>query len=362
MTKLSTMTKRSSFAKQQGFSLIEILIALVIGLIAVLVITQVFNVFEGQKRSTTGSADAQTNGAIALYSISREVQSAGFGLPVFDGATTALNCPVNFAVDHDGVAGTAAISISPITILDGGAAGSDTITVRYGNAETAGIPVIINDAVAGGTSVGVANDIGCRQNDTAIAVQAAACVSARVGVPVAAGNRVNLSPNNAGMVVGNRLACIGQWNQYAFSVNNNALQRSVSNAAAAPVVADIVMIQAQYGISNAVASNQITSWVDATGVWAATAATPNLANRKLIKAVRVAVIARNSKIENQVVSTDCDSETSATPNGVCAWAGSATSPAPVVNLTGTANWDRYRYRVYETVIPLRNMVWSLKSL
>ena len=181
-------------------------------------------------------------------------------------------------------------------------------------------------------------------------------------MPVAAGNRVNLSPNNAGMVVGNRLACIGQWNQYAFSVNNNALQRSVSNAAAAPVVADIVMIQAQYGISNAVASNQITSWVDATGVWAATAATPNLANRKLIKAVRVAVIARNSKIENQVVSTDCDSETSATPNGVCAWAGSATSPAPVVNLTGTANWDRYRYRVYETVIPLRNMVWSLKSL
>jgi type IV pilus assembly protein PilW len=48
---------------------------------------------------------------------------------------------------------------------------------------------------------------------------------------------------------------------------------------------------------------------------------------------------------------------------VCAWAGDATSNAPLVNLsTGHPNWDKYRYRVFETIIPLRNVIWSKDAL
>lgn len=341
--------------KQLGFSLIELMIGLVIGLIGVLVILQVFSAFEGQKRTTTGTADAQTNGAIALYSMSREIQSAGYGLAVFDGATSPLNCPVNFAVDHDGVAGTSAIAISPITIVDGGLAGSDTVTVRYGNASGGGIPVPVNNIVSA-TVLGVPNNLGCVANDVAIAQLGATCVGARVD-SLPSNIQIKLNSTNT-MTIAHRLSCIGNWNEYAFSVNANQLQRKVSTAAAEPIVSDIVMIQAQYGISANVASNQISSWVNATGVWV----TPSLNDRKLIKAVRVAVISRNSKIENEVVSFACSDIASAAPTGLCAWAGTAASNAPTVDLSGTVSWDRYRYRVYETVIPLRNMVWSLKSL
>ena len=69
-------------AKQYGFSLVELMVGLVIGLLATLVIIQVFSTFEGQKRSTSGSSDAQTNGSIALMSIQRNVQMAGYGLPL----------------------------------------------------------------------------------------------------------------------------------------------------------------------------------------------------------------------------------------------------------------------------------------
>lgn len=72
------MRFRDSFGKRQaGFSLVEIMVALVIGMIVTIVITQVMSFYGGQKRTTSGTSDAQTSGTLALYSIQREVQQAG---------------------------------------------------------------------------------------------------------------------------------------------------------------------------------------------------------------------------------------------------------------------------------------------
>ena len=80
---------------QAGFTLVEIMVGLAIGMLATIVIMQVLSVFETQKRTTTGTADAQTNGNIALYNIERELQMAGYslipvGLPSV--ADSALEC------------------------------------------------------------------------------------------------------------------------------------------------------------------------------------------------------------------------------------------------------------------------------
>src|SRR5262245_36237149 len=83
-------TVRRTDSRQAGLPLIELMVGMAIGMIATIIIVQVMSVFEAQKRQTTGSADAQTNGGIALYSIARELQMAGFGLlPVAD---SALEC------------------------------------------------------------------------------------------------------------------------------------------------------------------------------------------------------------------------------------------------------------------------------
>ena len=50
------MCKASNCSKQKGLSLVELMVALVIGMLTTLVIMQVFTVFEDQKRATTGSA------------------------------------------------------------------------------------------------------------------------------------------------------------------------------------------------------------------------------------------------------------------------------------------------------------------
>src|SRR5512135_2099464 len=119
-----------------GFTLVEIMVGLAIGMLATLVIMQVFAVFEAQKRTTTGTANAQTNGNIALYNISRELQMAGYAL--MPTKVSPLDC-TTLTVGATGIAG-----MFPVTITDGvataGVSASDSITIRYGTSPMGGVP------------------------------------------------------------------------------------------------------------------------------------------------------------------------------------------------------------------------------
>ena len=55
-TPYSTMHRLSA-----GFSLVEIMIGMVIGMLGIIVMMQIFALSEGQKRTTTGGGDAQNN-------------------------------------------------------------------------------------------------------------------------------------------------------------------------------------------------------------------------------------------------------------------------------------------------------------
>lgn len=78
---MNTMSFPSSSSRgHRGFSLVELLVAVLIGLVATLVITQTFQFFEGRKRATTGGADVLTNGAVALYLMERDLRQAGYGM------------------------------------------------------------------------------------------------------------------------------------------------------------------------------------------------------------------------------------------------------------------------------------------
>ena len=71
---------RGTRRRARGVSLIELMVGLLIGLLAVLVISQVLFAVEGQKRTTTSGADAQLTGTLALYTLQRELEMAGYGL------------------------------------------------------------------------------------------------------------------------------------------------------------------------------------------------------------------------------------------------------------------------------------------
>lgn len=360
-------TRRLPRFRQEGFTLMELMVGMTIAMIATIVIIQVMSVFEAQRRSTTGSADAQTNGGIALYSIGREVQMAGF--PLFPGVDTPMSCTATT------YGSTTIQGIAPISIVDEASTGGDSITIRYGSptatgataGATAGIPSQIT-AGPTGNAVPVGSNLGCTVGDATVVNSGVTCVMSTVTAVSAAGVSpitVTLADIVGAVVIsGANLACLGAWNEITYAVASGDLNRTARingvAGAATPSVVGVVNIQAQYGISAVANSNQITQWVDPSGgTWAA----PTVANRNRIKAVRIAVIARNAQREASNVSTACSSTTAAAPTGVCAWAGTVASPAPTVDLSAVdANWARYRYRVFETIIPLRNVIWSKDTL
>ena len=51
-----------------------------IGLIGITIITHLYLTNEKYKRSTTGSGTAQVNGAIALYTLERDIRASGYGI------------------------------------------------------------------------------------------------------------------------------------------------------------------------------------------------------------------------------------------------------------------------------------------
>ena len=401
---------------QEGFGLIELMVGLVIGLIATLVITQTFSAFEGNKRSTTGIADAQTNGSIALYMIQRELQFAGYGIPIISGTMpkittrpdqmtyqnytgltqaqidaayaaklaaysaqiaadsatvaagkvySALKCnpAPTLAIDADNDPATADVTvdiITPVLITDG--ATSDTVAIRYGTTTRGAMPARITN-VTPPNFIGVDNNMGCRQGDVVLVTKDSNagitnCVATKLtaattnAVLDATATSINVL-STSGMATNDRLACLGQVRQTTFSIdsagaNANQLQKNGIN-----VLSDIVSLQAQYGIATTANSEIVTSWVDAAG---GTWATPSVANRNRIKAVRIALVARNNLLERDVVSQTCTGGATG-PARVCAWGGN-------INLAASlgADWNRYRYRTYEVIVPLKNMLAASPQL
>ena len=372
-------THRHASQPQAGFSLIEILVGLAIGLLATLVIMQVFSVFEGQKRTTTGSGDAQTNGSIAIYSIEHELKMSGYGL-----LPAATDSPLGCTTLSAGSTGIT--SIAPVMITDGGTTpgASDSITIHYASTDSGGVPTQIGPVgLTGPNDLTVDNNMGCHVGDVALLVNGTTCNLTNVTGPTdiavppvisgasAVTTTVTVQSIPTGIAVGDNLSCLGAWVTSIYRVNFNYDPTSATNSqaymekatdplvAGDPVVADIVNIQAQYGIAATAGSNQVTNWVDATG---ATWASPTVADRNRIKSLRIAVVARNGLYEKNTVTGICTTAKGVINKGPCAWDDSNVDAAPKIDLSNDPNWQHYRYRVFETIIPLRNTIWAWSTL
>lgn len=378
------MMKRPVFvSRQRGVSLVELLVGLVIGLVATLAISNLFSNFEARKRVIAGGADAQSNGVLALYYIQRDAQNAGFGLPLYNSSDASpLRCPLDTSINQNGVL----INLSPVVIVDGGT-GSDTLRIRYGNPASGGASVRATGNMTAPSLDG--RLIGCQENDVVLFHQTPSnpsCSMARVqrlnpDRTINTLTELNTAPtaNPVTNLNGSewvRFSCLGAWNQYQYSVSAGfELNRTggtpgtlpFPNSAQVPVASEIVALQAQYGVattpdpsatssSGAGFLNRVDQWVDATGTYGPGMA---LLDRNRIRAIRVAVVARDGNLQQQAVSQACNG-TQPNLSRICIWRADATPGN--VDLTALPDWQRYRYRTFEATIPLRNILWNRDAL
>ncbi|MEO7403898.1 MAG: PilW family protein [Burkholderiales bacterium] len=372
----------------RGFGLVELMIAVVLGMMSTIIIFQVFATFEGRQRTTTSQMNATESGLMGLLAIEREARHAGHGLVGFGrGSERQIICR---NVNRYQGGGLVTEALMPARLIDGGAGQPDAVEISYGTSVFAATPArLVVDAVNSDPAAELVVANAARGEMFAAgdailvsepAIPTKPCTLLRVTgqTPDVAGIRLahastnvwnpptgtNIFPvaptlgyrtttSNPALVVN-----VGTFMRSLYRINGEQLELvDLLSGAVQTVADDIVSMQAQYGITSSALSQDIAAWVNPTGAWAAPAAS----DVARIKAIRVAVVARSSQPEREdVTAATCVTRGGTTSTGPCAWIDDTpASPAPTMDLASfDPDWRRFRYRVYETVVPLRNVIWG----
>lgn len=372
---------RLNLFRVAGFTLVELMVGIAIALISSLAILQTFSSYEGQKRSTTAGSEAQENGLMALTQLEQDIHNAGAG--VMDANT--LSCTTTFTYQNTPTEGAIlGFSLSPVSVVDGATNASDSVTVRTGSNFLGSIPAAITEAMPSASSeFNVNNPNLFTDGDLSIVMQGGNCTIQNITAVQVAAKKIQHNPGGAAGVnnpsnswknangwpaygTGSLVKSLGTVIARTYEINAaNDLQMIARNAVsgvAAPaetLAKDIVRMHVQYGVAP-VGSQVVNEWVNANGAtWGGTATTPTSVNLRRIKAIRLVLVARSGKREGANVTGTCTNPGSGIiNNGPCAWEDTAANPAPLIDLSGNADWQRYRYKVYQTVIPLKNMIWA----
>jgi len=366
-------------AAQRGVTLVELMVGMLIGMLAILVISQVLLVSEGQKRTTTSGADAQVNGALSLFTIQRDIQAAGYG---FTSSPGIIGCPLS--ARYNGAAGApvgfpavlAPVFITPEAARPLGSVG-DSIRILSSSKNSYAVPtrVVPPGIAVAGQSVAVAAALGFAQGDMAVVaadgVQPCWVFEVTAGLTATQLPRVDNARWNTtgtptlaygdGSVVLNLGTLID--NRYEINIVNgvNVLQVSSFDSATPDVritrdvQAGVVGLRAFYGRDTSAPTDGIVDLYDTT--------TPaNNADWLRVMSVRLIVVSRSGQYEKEIVTpANPRWEVGATPATTGATTCGASQCVTIdvgAGAAGDVEAKHYRYKVFETIVPMRNMMWS----
>lgn len=364
----SSRIASSPRGREAGLSLIELMVAMVIGLIAVLVVTQMFAMSESRRRSTSGVSGAQSTGSIVTYSIDRDLRLAGYGFA----DASALGCTVNAIDNNRSGTKTFTFPLQPVTITTGD---SDTLDVLAGSSgmmvsakQFDGAPSLTTKNIAtvsgrggllrGDLFVAAGNSLtqcGLFEvtDNTNVNLREIAHATGSYTKEGGGSATARYNPTNAhGMTdtQGQILNLGPAPSLRRYSVTSAGELQVVDllrdPAAVTTIATNVVAMKAQYRVG----TNWTTTSPTSAAAW------------QTLSGMRVSVLLRSPEYVKP------EGGNRVTPNAPDWCCDSSNDRVQFVmkNLdgsTGTASsddldWRNYRYRVYENETPLRNMLWK----
>lgn len=385
-----------------GFSLVELMVSVVIGLLAVLFATRMMTDAERNKQAALGGSDSMQNGMVAMFSISSDAEHAGFGLndPLIAGCDTELEDTGGYELAQ-ATRGAAVVRPLAAAIIEPGAVGADGAAPDqlslYAGSSLSGTGTLgVTTDYIGGTRIDVDRvPYGFSQGDVLLVAPGqpgGRCSLAQLSsdpdqlapppaqqfVMIAnAGYRFNSGALGAQYVGGaSRIFNLGPAANLAlrtWSVDGGYLRLRATDLAGAgedsQAVADnIVSLKAQYGFDTRTGDlftpedgMRIGAWssamIDADGDGVVGGA----GDYQHVAALRIAVVARAKNPERPNATSGACTATTVRPTVFASADAQGVAAVPVQVNVAVANdpvsWRCYRYRVFETIVPLRNAGW-----
>lgn len=371
----------------RGVSLIELMVAVGIGLVVTLVVSNMLIRSEASKRSTTSVNDVNQTGTFASYVLDRAVRSAGsgyaqrwqqgFGCVLRASRNSAAVLPRNAAFPAPFTSIPQTQRLAPIVVHKGASvAGSDVLAVMTGSAGFGESPSRAIIASVTGSGLRMINTLGMRGNDLVMLIEdgqdcmlqqvqstftgsddqalpfAGTYFSATAGggqlttYGVAGTNLYVVQLGNAASGATPQFQLLGVGaNNTLFS--HDMLQLDGSDAPV-PIADGVVELRAVYGVDSN-DDNLVDAWVD-PGVSPYTAAeltngsaAARVSLRRIL-AVRVGMVLRTSLQERSADYTAPTTVTLFNDLGV-----------PQTRTLTTAE-RAFRHRTVEFTVPLRNVL------
>jgi len=329
-----------------GFSLVELMIGMTLGLVGMLIVAQVMSTNASFQASTNAAGEAQTVGNLSLYTIERDLKQAGFGIST----PSLLGCQLT------GWSNSSSSVISqplyPVSIDDGATADdSDAITIAYGTSETRMGSVALASTYDGSASdINVQNRFGYFIGDFFVLAQitnpATNCVMGQItAIPSTSLTALShaASAQNYNRANGENISFNPQiaefynlgggftFNTYSVNANHQLIQKSNLSGNSAAIAENVYVFKARYG-HDSDGDGTVDTW-DAV-VPTTTTAWGRTTN------VRIGLAVKSPQREASLVST---STLQLWPDG------------PTVTLSSED--QHYRYRTYNSIVPIRNMIW-----
>lgn len=393
-------------ASLAGFGLVEVMVAMVIGMVGIIVMMQMFSMFEGQKRTTTGGDEAINSGSVSLYSIQRDIQHSGWGLS----DVHLIGCTVSGMLVGGATVTLAPVTINPpVALVPAGDDNTDTLLVMSGNGNGSVEGVTIMSAAGQVYSVQSAPAFAEGERVLAVPKARSPCnltftTVAPGGVSLAAGT-VTVSNAAASFTVNadDKLFNLGAAPSVrAYAIRNGNLtvcdyrasdcgdatdadNTTPNGEVWVPIATNVVSLRAEYGrdTTSAAASPtvQAGSMDGVVDVWDQVRSTnasppvPTVSSNSMkntyacgllrVSAVRLALVARSSQPEKTL---DWPALTQHVTPTAREWMGSDAAADAIDSTEAAAvaialpspdvawpTWQDFRYKVFQTVVPLRNI-------
>ncbi|MFS2166257.1 PilW family protein [Variovorax sp. Varisp62] len=385
--------------RQHGVTLIELMVAIVIGLVVTLAATSLLIFGESSKRTTAATNDMGQTGAYAAYVLDRAVRTAGSGFTQSWTLAGAFGCLLNATLPSTpnlprssafpapfataflgGASGSANLRVAPVLIGKSQSdAGSDVLVVMGGTAASGDVPRLILSSGKSTSILRLDSTVGLAEGDLGLVSASGTtdCLLEQVhsstafadsagndALPLgstyytASGSSTSLSTLAASgsayfTPLGNVNAGNTQFQMFGVGSNNTLYSYDLlmaNGTDASQAVADGVSeMHALYGLDTN-SDGVLDTWMDpgATGYDIATMMTTPATARQVV-AIRIALVLRSANPERANDNGELPS-----PASLTLFSDLATSLQQTISFSTSE--QHFRHRIVESTIPIRNVL------